>query len=169
MKFRIIIFAFTTSLFALSSAVPAQVASGGSYTFMQTVIGAGGGVSQGPGYLIEGTIGQPLAGDGLTGGSYTLQSGFWNLIAAPTAAGVVVTGRVTTPDGRGLRNAVVRLTDSHNVTRTVSTGAMGYYTFDSVEAGESYVISVSSKLYRFSPRLVQVFDTLTGVDFIGAE
>lgn len=169
MKFRIIIFAFTTSLFVLSSAVSAQIASGGSYTFLQTVIGAGGGVSQGPGYLIEGTIGQPVAGDGLTGGSYTFQSGFWNLIAAPTAAGVSVSGRVTTPDGRGLRNAVVRLTDSHNVTRTVMTGSSGYYTFDSVGAGESYVIGVSSKIYRFSPRLVQVFDSLTGVDFVAAE
>jgi len=31
------------------------------------------------------------------------------------------------------------------------------------------VIRVSSKLYRFSSRLVQVNDTLTDVDFVGQE
>src|ERR1700692_519407 len=100
MKSRISIFILMTTLIALSAGVRAQVASGGNYTFLQTVIGGGGGKSQGPEYLIEGTIGQPVAGDGLSGGTYTFQSGFWNSIAAPTAAGVQISGRVTTPDGR---------------------------------------------------------------------
>lgn len=86
-----------------------------------------------------------------------------------TAAEVEVSGRVTTPDGRGLRNATVMLTDSAGVTRTATTSTFGYYTFSDVAVGESYVMAVSSRRYRFAPRAVQVFDTLTDVDFVGQE
>jgi len=88
---------------------------------------------------------------------------------APTAAGVTVSGRVLTPDGRGLRNARVLITDSHGVSRSVTTSSFGFYQFDDVAAGDSYVIGVSSKLYRFSSQLIQVSDTLTNVDFTGQE
>jgi len=87
----------------------------------------------------------------------------------PTAAGVSVSGRVTTPDGRGLRNARVVITDSHGVARTVTTSSFGFYQFDDVAVGENYVIGVVSKQYRFSSQLIQVADTLTNVDFVGQE
>ena len=89
--------------------------------------------------------------------------------AGSTAAGVSVSGRVLTPDGRGLRNAYVVLTDQHGVTRTVTTGAFGNYQFDDVQSGEAYVIGVVSKRYRFASRVLQVFDTVTGEDFTGDE
>jgi len=38
-----------------------------------------------------------------------------------------------------------------------------------VAAGESYVMGVASKTYRYATQLVQVNDTLTGVDFYGQE
>ena len=86
-----------------------------------------------------------------------------------TAASVEVTGRVLTPDGRGLRNAEVSITDSQGVRRTVITSSFGYYRFTEVEAGEIYVIGVSSKRYRFASRAVQVADALMDVDFVGLE
>ena len=86
-----------------------------------------------------------------------------------TAAGVTVSGRVLTPDGRGLRNARVVITDSQGNARTVTTSSFGFYRFDDVTVGESYVIGVVSKLYRFQSRLVSVTDTLTDVDFVGLE
>jgi hypothetical protein len=82
---------------------------------------------------------------------------------------VSVSGRVTTPDGRGLRNAKVVITDSQGVARTVTTSSFGFYQFDDVTVGEPYVIGVVSKQYRFSPRLLQVFDSVTGEDFVGQE
>jgi hypothetical protein len=88
---------------------------------------------------------------------------------APTSAGVDVSGRVLTPDGRGLRNATVTMTDSNGVVRTATTSSFGFYRFEGVTVGESYVMGVSSRSYRFTPRVVQVFDTLTDVDFIGLE
>ncbi|MBK6724250.1 MAG: carboxypeptidase regulatory-like domain-containing protein [Acidobacteria bacterium] len=86
-----------------------------------------------------------------------------------TAAGVEVSGRVTTPDGRGLRNATVQMVDSQGVVRTATTSSFGYYSFDGIEAGSSIVMSVESRRYRFAPRIIQVIDTLTDVDFVGQE
>jgi hypothetical protein len=84
----------------------------------------------------------------------------------PTAAGVQVSGRVLTPNGAGLRNARVMMTDTHGVTRTVLSSSFGYYVFDDVRAGETYVITVGSKRFTFTPRTVQVLDELTDVDFV---
>ena len=97
-------------------------------------------------------------------------NGGWGLeLLSTTAAGVEVSGRVTTPDGRGLRNAVVSMVDSQGVVRTATTSSFGYYSFDGVEAGSSVVMNVQSRRYRFAPRIVQVIDTLTDVDFTGQE
>ena len=86
-----------------------------------------------------------------------------------TAARVELTGTVTTPDGRGLRNATVSITDSSGAVRSVTTGSFGYYRFDDIEAGREYVVSVTSRRYRFSSRAVQVMDTLAEVNFVGMD
>jgi hypothetical protein len=86
-----------------------------------------------------------------------------------TAANVSISGRVLTPDGRGLRNARVVITDSQGVTRTVTTSSFGFYQFDDVAAGGNYVIGVISKQYRFASRTMQVNDPMTDVDFVGLE
>jgi len=90
-------------------------------------------------------------------------------LPGPSAAGVNISGRVVTPDGRGLRNALVTMTDQRGMTRTVATGSFGYYTFSGAPAGESFVLSVSSKRFRFVSRIIEVFDNLTNVDFVGQE
>jgi hypothetical protein len=92
-----------------------------------------------------------------------------NVVIGPTAAGVEVSGRVVTPDGRGLRNATVTITDAKGNAKTVTTGSFGNYRFTDVGSGESYVIAVSSKRYRFTSRVINVSDTLTDVDFVGSE
>lgn len=90
-------------------------------------------------------------------------------ILGPTAAGVSVSGRVMAPNGAGLRGATVTLIDNAGVRRTATTSTFGYYQFDDVEAGDTYILGVTSRRYRFSPRTVQVLDTLTDVDFTGQE
>jgi len=52
-----------------------------NYAIDWFTIGGGGGTSTGGVYLVAGTIGQPDAG-AMTGGSYTLQGGFWGVVAA---------------------------------------------------------------------------------------
>lgn len=84
-----------------------------------------------------------------------------------TAAGVTVSGRVLTPDGAGLRNAVVTITDSTGMTKTARTSSFGYYTFEGIEVGGTYVVSVGSKRYTFTPRTITVNDAVSDLDFIG--
>lgn len=86
-----------------------------------------------------------------------------------TAAGVEVSGRVVTPDGRGIRNARVILTDPAGNQRIATTSSFGIYRFTDVETGSTYIFSVASKQYRFTPRVVQVVDSLADFDFVGQQ
>ncbi len=69
----------------------------------------------------------------------------------------------------GLRGATVTITDNAGVTRTVTTSSFGYYQFEDVEAGDSYVVAVASRRFRFAPRVLQVVDNLSDLDFVGQE
>lgn len=69
--------------------------------------------------------------------------------AGPTAAAVDVGGRVLTAGGRGIFRAIVRLTDGAGNVRQAYTNNFGYYRFSEVEVGQTLVISVKSKGYRF--------------------
>lgn len=80
-----------------------------------------------------------------------------------------VSGRVTTPGGQNLRNAVVSIIDSNGVRRTATTSSFGLYSFEGVRTGETYTITVGSKRYRFSPRVLQVDGNLANIDFVGQE
>ena len=99
----------------------------------------------------------------------TLNDATLCFIQSPTAADVSVSGRVLTPDGRGIRNAVVVITDSRGIARSVTTSSFGNYRFDGLEAGQNYVVRVSSKLYRFAPRLLNLTDEVSDIDFIGEQ
>ncbi|MDQ4122259.1 MAG: carboxypeptidase regulatory-like domain-containing protein [Acidobacteriota bacterium] len=86
-------------------------------------------------------------------------------IGIPTAASVSVDGRVTTADGRGIRNALVTLAAPNGETRTALTGAFGYYRFTDVRAGETYVLTVVSKRFQFAPQVVSVAGDINELNF----
>lgn len=92
-------------------------------------------------------------------------------IPTPTATPTPtqVSGRVLTPDGRGIRNASVILTDSQGVRRIATTSSFGFYSFDNVLIGQSYVVSVSTKRYRFAARQLDINGSVTDLDFFGLE
>jgi sugar lactone lactonase YvrE len=73
--------------------------------------------------------------------------------ASPTAATVSISGYVTTSSGRGIVNVRMSLTDSNGQVRTVTTTSFGYYRFDDVQAGETYILSATGKHYTFSQPL----------------
>jgi hypothetical protein len=56
------------------------------YTIDWSKIAGGGGSSTGGVYSVSGTLGQPDAGT-LSGGTYTLQGGFWGMVAAVQTPG----------------------------------------------------------------------------------
>lgn len=149
----------------------AQVASGGSYTLDQAAIASGGGNnSTGGTFALDGTTGQPIAGTRSTNSPFAVTGGFWTAAPlAPTAAGVLIGGRVFTPAGRGLRNARVTLTDGSGGTRTVLTGVSGYYRFADVSAGETYIINVVSKRYTFAPQVVNVTEDVADLNFTAVQ
>lgn len=135
----------------------------------------------------ETVLGQPIQGI-----SYTLPAGIlvaggayrWNMSAhIPAGYGTpntfrnyftvsslaVISGRVTTPAGLALRNAQVTLVNDQDVRRTATTSSFGLYSFADVPVNQNYTIAVSSKRYRFSPRIMNVTGSLADVDFVGQE
>lgn len=92
----------------------------------------------------------------------------WTLAQAPpSAAEVSVSGRVTTADGHGIRNAVLTLTASNGNSMTARTGSFGYYRIDDVTTGENYVLTVSAKRYVFlePSRIISVNESIGDADF----
>ena len=91
--------------------------------------------------------------------------------AAPVhVPGTPISGRVTTPAGQGLRNAVVTLIDNQSGARLVaSTSTFGYFSFADVLALRSYTLSVSSRRFRFTPQQMFVLDTMDEVTLVGQE
>jgi len=172
----------TAAIFSLS-ALPAQaqkeenpateiVASGGTFTLEKTVT-AGGGMKKENSPLSEnGTTGQTAAGLRSTGGNFTLYSGFWTPDNfAPTAANALVSGRVLTANGAGIRNVQITITFPSGAIRTTTSATFGYYRFSEIPVGATYVISVAAKKYTFAPssQVKQVQDDLQDVDFIADE
>ena len=85
-----------------------------------------------------------------------------------TAAGVTVGGRITDVSGRGLGRVAVTLSGGElaQPLRTL-TSPFGYYQFDDLTVGSTYVLSVASKQYSFSPntRVISLVDAITDIDF----
>lgn len=84
----------------------------------------------------------------------------------PTAAAVTVSGRVSTANGRGLRNAEVTLLNSNGTVMTARTTNFGYFSFDGIASGQSVIISVRSKRYTFAPQVISLQDSATDLNFV---
>jgi hypothetical protein len=91
-----------------------------------------------------------------------------NINGATTAANVSVSGRVLTADGQGIRNAIVSISDSNGNVRQTRTGSFGYYRFDEIEVGSTYILQVASKRYVFPDptQTLTVKEELANIDFI---
>ncbi len=168
-KFRILVFAVFALIFA-STGILAQIASGGDFVITKTVIAAGGGSDiSGGTFRVEGTSGQPVAGKISTGQTLSLRSGFWAVQPPITQPTISISGRVTTPFDQGLRNVVVTLIDSSGLRRRATSSSFGVFSFEGVLPGDTYIITVTSKRYRFEPKIILVSGSLTNVDFRGLE
>lgn len=155
---------------ALTRAQNAEiVASGGTFTIEKAAVAGGGTPKQLMQLNEHGTAGQAIAGYTSSGGAYSIYSGFWTPETfAPTAANVSVGGRITTPLGAGVRNIVVTLTAQSGEVRSTLSSSMGYYTFDGVEAGQTYLVSVYAKRYEFNvpSRVVHAIEDIADADFV---
>jgi hypothetical protein len=93
-------------------------------------------------------------------------------LLAPTAANATISGKITSANGRPIRNVAVMLTDMQTgESRRNLTGQFGRYTFTDVAVGKDYVIEVSSKRYTFKPnsRLISLNEDLDNEDFVATQ
>jgi len=142
-----------------------QVATGGTFSLDQSVIAGGGGGSSGGTFSLTGTVGQDAAGTTSTGGTFALTDGFWQAAAlAPTAAEVTAEGRVLSSLNRAIPRAIVTFTGADGITHTGVTNNFGFYTITGLQAGQTYLVNVSARLYTFAPQAVSMVDNLTGYD-----
>ena len=81
----------------------------------------------------------------------------------PSSAGASLSGRVLETNGRGIANATVVLTDSTGFERTVQTGSFGRFSFSDLPSGETYIVSVRSRRFVFSPQVVNLQSDLSDV------
>ena len=146
----------------------AQVASAGAYTLDQVVIAGGGGSSAGGSYAVDGTAGQSLLGSS-NGPGYSLRGGFWvQAPLAPSAASATISGRVLRENGIGLKGVRVVLSGGTlTAPQTSLTSSLGYFTFEEIDVGRSYMLSVSSGKYGFAEgtRVFTLMDNLTDIVF----
>ncbi|MBP6003015.1 MAG: VCBS repeat-containing protein [Pyrinomonadaceae bacterium] len=84
-------------------------------------------------------------------------------ILAPTAAEASVGGIVLTSEGQPIRNARLTLTDQSGAVRTAVSNSFGFFRFDEVAVGETYVLNVRTKSYVFAPQIVSVTDEVTNL------
>ena len=72
-----------------------------------------------------------------------------------------------TADGRGIRNARVTLTAPNGATQYSLTGSFGYYRFNEIPVGETYILSVFSKRFTFanSTQVVTVTEEIMELNF----
>ena len=86
----------------------------------------------------------------------------------PSAAGVTIGGRVTTPDGQPVYGARITMFDIEGNIRTAMTNSFGYYRFEDVAAGETYVFSGSAKRYSLVTKysLYTAEEDFSDLDFV---
>lgn len=87
------------------------------------------------------------------------------LTTSPTPADVTVAGRVVTAGGQGILRANVSIINGSGVARSVLTSSTGYYSFTGVEAGQTYVVTASHRLYTFESKTINVTEDMPEVNF----
>ena len=76
---------------------------------------------------------------------------------------VPVTGRVIGLNGLPVRNATVVLTDRNGSSLTALTNGFGYFQFPSVQAGETYTVTIASKAHFFGSQTITITDATSGL------
>jgi len=76
------------------------------------------------------------------------------------AADGVISGRVQTAQGKGIANAKITLINQSGFSKNVITSPFGYFSFEELETGETYIISVSAKNHIFSPQTVSLTENI---------
>jgi subtilisin family serine protease len=92
---------------------------------------------------------------------------------SPSAANASVTGRVVTPDGRGIRGARLTLLDMETGEVSIATtNSFGFYRFDGIQVSRMYnlQLNASARLgINGDSRSFTLTEDLAGIDFIASQ
>jgi hypothetical protein len=102
----------------------------------------------------------PVTNEVADGTANSLTTAFTDSIIsllAPTASNVTVSGRVLNSNGNPIKLVTITLTDDRGNTKTVRTSSFGYYGFDNVEVGRTYIVSAYHRKFQFvAPSLILI-------------
>lgn len=87
-------------------------------------------------------------------------------VCAATAATVTVSGRVAAANGRGVPNAGVSISSPAGERLNARTNSFGYFRFEQIPAGRTFVVEVAAKRHSFAPRTINLTSDLNGLDFV---
>lgn len=104
----------------------------------------------------------------LIGGGGTIAIPITFIQAAAPSVPKTITGRVLSPGGSPLRNVRVTLTDEAGNKTYATTSSFGIYSFNAM-TGYIYVVSASSRRYRFSAQTVLAQTDTAPIDLFGQE
>ena len=97
-----------------------------------------------------------------------LSGTLYKIVAVPSAATAVISGRIVTANGRGIGGAVLELTGGNLAEPlTARTNPFGYYRFPAVEVGQNYFIKAAAKNRNFEPstRIHTLLEDASNVNF----
>lgn len=123
-----------------------------------------------PGVAANGVWSLYVDDDSLTGTPGTMATG-WTLNVTTdniptTAASVSVSGRVVSSEGRAISNVKVGMLDPQGQARYALTNPFGYFRFDDVQAGETYIFSVKAKGYQATSVARSVTEDVTDFEIV---
>jgi hypothetical protein len=106
----------------------------------------------------------------LQGGGTGQIAGGWGIeFLVPTAAQASISGRVMTAEGIAIRNAEVTITGNTLTTPLrATTSSFGYFSFDGLQTGETYVVTVNSRRYTFAvpSQVISLTDNVSDLNFV---
>ena len=94
-------------------------------------------------------------------------SEFSAIVLAPAAAAVPVSGQVVDQFGKPVSRVRVSMTKSNGTTLTAISNPFGYFRFDEIEVGETYIVYAEAKGHTFEPQLITVLDEISDIRLIG--
>jgi hypothetical protein len=157
--------AFTSNLLGTSPVI-GEITATPDQILVKVIFTINAGVI--PGTISPITFDSPSASNELAQSSIPSTASGTVTVLAPTAASVAISGHVTTALGRGISGVKLSLTDSEGNTRSTVSTAGGYYQFNDVEVGKTYVISATGKRFTFSQpiQVLNINEETNQIDFI---
>ncbi len=146
----------------------ASIANNGGQTQTHLLQNASPALNSGNNCVLTDTCSTLTLGSNLTTDQRGLarQSGNVDIGSVEIQAPIIISGKVKQPNGRGISKVSVSLTSSSGTSYAL-TNNFGYYSFENVQVGQTYTLSVSSKRFQFAQPSIIITPTadLLNTDF----